>query len=266
MSGYPTILVHLTDDPGAEDRFAFGCALAHRFQSHLTALYTAQPISVAAVECANSQGFLTESLEISRERGKRLQVEIERMDEQRGAKTQWCWDEGNPMNSLRTHAVTTDLLIVGHSKSEDGRVVFYAPENIVLQTGCPVMMLSQPVKTEQWPQKAVIIWQATPHCLRAIRDSLPLIKQARHVKVVGADADPEILVVFLKRHGVTPHSVDQPPLVPGNPGELLHYVETVGCDFLVIGADGYRQQYNALPGRVTKEIAEKVALPVLWSH
>ena len=263
MSGYPTILVHLSDDPGAETRLAYGHVLASRFQSHLIALYTVQPISVAAVESAYSQGFLSESVEISREHGKRLQVAVERIDEQRGTQTEWRWDESAPMASLSTHATVADLLIVGHSKSETGRIVFYGPENSVLTTGCPVMVLSQPFKIEHWPKTAVILWQENAHCLRAVRDSLPLLKQAQQVKIIGIHADPETAVVFLERHGITTQQANNQP---ADPEALRQHIASMGADLLVMGADGYAQQGQPLLGRVTQEITETMTLPIFWSH
>ncbi len=262
MPGYPTILVHLADDPGAETRLVDGHALALRFQSHLIALYTVRPLSVAAVRSARSRGFLGESIEISREHGKRLQVAVERIDEQQGTQTEWRWDEGEAMVSLSTHAATTDLMIVGHSKSEAGRIVFYAPENSVLTVGCPVMVLSQPIKMEQWPKTIMILWRATAHCLRAVRDALPLLKQAEQITIIGMHADPEMGAIFLQRHGIATQHTNQST----DPKALLQYMATRGGDLLVMGADGYTQQGQALFGQTIREITEALTTPIFWSY
>jgi nucleotide-binding universal stress UspA family protein len=119
-----------------------------------------------------------------------------------------------------------------------------------------------------------VAWDFSRAAARAVSDGLPLLEQAKKVRVVTIlneknldnKHSAEELSKNLSRHGidVVLDRVD----ARGRPiGEVLEaYVASHDVDLLVMGAYGHSRLREFVLGGATKSLLSKPPLPILFSH
>ncbi|WP_018260154.1 universal stress protein [Methylobacterium sp. WSM2598] len=145
-------------------------------------------------------------------------------------------------------------------------------EDLILYGGGPLLVVP-PAWTEFRAGRAVVAWDGSAAASRALRDALPLLRQARDVHVVtvtapgrsdeavpGAEVGP-----FLARHGVAATLVDLPG-EDGVAGTLRRHAVQARADLLVMGGFVHARLREMVLGGVTAALLTDCPVPLLLAH
>jgi nucleotide-binding universal stress UspA family protein len=254
------ILVFLdpTDDNQARLKLALDLAQAHGAR-------------LIGVEASSEDAFLGKW----RERAIGVQAEFEAAVNAAGlAGTYRSLNPSKPAADLQiTHYA--DLIIAPQPEFEmRGLVVAPVPEDVVLMSGVPMIVVPSFWKHRPVGESIVIAWNASREATRAVHDAMPLLAKARQVTIftVAANAEAarsgsEFLVDHLKQHGVTAQtsywpSVGDATVVDG----LFACLDTQDADLIVAGAYGHSRWVESLFGGVSRDLIRQPSMPVLMSH
>ncbi|KIZ44278.1 MULTISPECIES: universal stress protein [Rhodopseudomonas] len=148
-------------------------------------------------------------------------------------------------------------------------------ETIIFAAGRPTLVLpaAPPARAFELGTVAVA-WNSSRASARAVADAMPVLKQARQVRVVTvvkADArdskhSAEELAKSLARHGIDV-VLDRVDANGRTVSEVLtDYTQSHDADLLVMGAYGHSRWREFVVGGTTKTLLSKPPLPVLFSH
>lgn len=271
-----TILVHLADDEDHRTRLRVAMRLAVERGAHLVALFIASPIGMpdAVVGRAASAGYLAEATRIAREKARKLEREFQEACKSENITGSWVTEEGDHLELLERHAHLADLAIVSQYRPQhlEDRFRLLMPEELMMVSGCPVLLLPRGCKPETIGRNVMIAWKSMRETVRAVRGALPFLQSADSVAVVSLGDEGRIAVSlqevgdYLKRHGIEAdlYSEEAPS---GDLGEaLLAHARKLGADLVVMGAYGHSRLREMMLGGVTRHVLRHTTLPVLMSH
>jgi nucleotide-binding universal stress UspA family protein len=182
--------------------------------------------------------------------------------------------DGDTAELARLQCLHTDLAVVGHP-SPGGLPNRWSPEQMLLSTGVPLLIVPQGWHDAPVATNVLLAWNASREARRAITDSLPLLRAARSVSVVVVDAEKNELhgqepgadiAHFLSRHRV-PTQVEQlhskgAPIAK----VILNYAAENHSDLIVLGAYSHSPKRELLFGGVTRSLLNPVTIPTLIAH
>ncbi|MES2740284.1 MAG: universal stress protein [Pseudomonadota bacterium] len=300
---YKSILVHLDEDPRCAARVRTAAVLADAHGGHLTGvamtgvsrfLYQDALMEPDDPNLALHLGFLRE----------RASLALSAFDQQvaalrlRSYERRVVDDEaGGGISQLARYA---DLVVIGQIDPErpSRSVMSDFPAYVVLHSGRPVWIVpyaitsapstsaatssTEPVGARP-PDNILIAWNGSKEASRAISAALPLLQQARQVRIAIIDAEQNghthgeqpgaPLTAYLARHGVRAEAVLRQSgrhsafRRSGHSGEaLLALAHDLQADLLVMGAYGHSRVRETIMGGATRTILESMTLPVLMMH
>ena len=183
------------------------------------------------------------------------------------------------------HGRYSDLLVIGQNDPEhvSPAVMSDFPEDVVLHSGRPVLILPYAGHFPVVGKRILISWDASREATRAITYALPLLQQAEIVQIAvfNPDNNSELhgeepgadIALYLARHDIkveiSQHHTGLDPvshskLDVGN--ALLSLANDFSSDLLVMGAYGHSRFRETILGGVTRTVLETMTLPVLMSH
>lgn len=180
-------------------------------------------------------------------------------------------------HALNLHAHYHDLVVVSQNdeRCHDRSIPRDLPERAVLGSGRPVLIVPYAGVYPVLGRRIMLAWRGGPESSRAVRDAMPLLRQAETVRVVtvqGPGGDESFLAHnadicrHLERYGITTSS-DKFNSTGLSVGDLLlNRCADEGIDLLVMGAFSQaRRGYQTL-GEVGRHLLDCMTLPVLMSH
>jgi len=262
-------------DPGANaaNRVRLAAELADRFsarligvgaESILLPLFGPDPTlttKVLKMEEARVREDLRQAEKIfRREAGKRNRIE-------------WRSGIADPTEFICANARAADLVIVSSSGSPDEIEHEMNPpaSDLIMGLGRPLLILPHDT-THVRARNAMVCWKDTPQARRALRDSLPFLRSAEAVFVVGVgdEVNKTILqdvCVHLSHHGITSEAHYVPTQERGTTSDaILEVLQQHDADFLVAGAYGYSRLREWAFGGVTGDLLNGVPVPWLTAH
>ncbi len=164
------------------------------------------------------------------------------------------------------------LIPVGH---EAGFQQFIA-ETVIFHAGRPVIVLPTPPKRAASGafERIGVAWDFSRPAARALADAIPLLQNAKTVRVVTVTDEKEIETrrsgAELARH-LSFHGIEVVPDVEHAAGRsvgrvLEDYASARELDLLVMGAYGHSRMREFILGGATNSILNNPPLPVLLSH
>ena len=172
-------------------------------------------------------------------------------------------------------AKSFDLTILGQLSPEI-RSTGFRPDEIVIATGRPVLVVPYAGAFDTVGRRALVAWDGTREAARAANDALPLLENAEAVTVmfVGAretaleEHHPSIerMVHHLQRHGIAARAEETLEGDLRISDVLLSRAADLAVDLLVAGAYHHSQLREALVGGVSRELLDHMTVPVLMSH
>lgn len=125
------------------------------------------------------------------------------------------------------------------------------------------------------PRRVVVAWNQSAEAMAAIRQALPILKQADGVNIAVIDppqygperSDPGgLLCQMLVRHGVRAEVSVLARALPRISDLLARHVRDLGADMLVMGAYGHSRFREAILGGATRNMLEQAEVPVFMAH
>lgn len=186
---------------------------------------------------------------------------------------------GSPLiaDSVIAHGRCFDLILLSKTdtKSRLGVELGFVPR-IAVAAGRPVMVVPFGVPLASIPETVIIGWNGSREAARAIFDSLPILKRARNIHVLGVDAPAEHsrsetwlgerISDALRLHGVKV-AVTQVEGGGDDAGRvLLRKDAEAGAGLMVISPYGHLRLSEFILGGVTRTVLCQMKCPVLLSH
>lgn len=269
------ILVQVDRDDRNSERIALAVTLAQRHEAHLVGLFA--HLGLAAVYPWGEGLFARELLqrheETTGEAAGKLRTGFEQRAGAAGVSHEWRTEEEGMQSVLATHARCADVAVVSQtarSSLEDGRGVRLA-EEVVLVSGAPTIVVPDVGKFGKAIDRVVIAWNGSRESSRAVRDALPILKDAEKVVLFGVHTDRDDLpgaeiARCLARHGI---NVDDRRTIAGeiDAGDaILNAVADHAADLLVMGAYGHARLREFVFGGATRHILRHMTSPTLLAH
>jgi nucleotide-binding universal stress UspA family protein len=262
-------MVHVDIEHDSERTVELAIGLADRFQAALIgvagcALWPAFMAGNAGLTKSNQYDFQKVMARLE-QKGKTFRAQGRSLKQ-----IEWRSALESPGELLLREARAADLLVIGrrHSGSEDD------PGVIVLRAGRPVLLVPDAVAALPL-RRVVVAWKDTRECRRAVRDALPLLKQAKEVVLVEigehesqAEEKKNLadVAAYLVRHRViVAAEVWRRPRRPVA-AELLHVVEEEKADLIVAGGYGHSRLGEWIFGGVTRELLTASPICCMLSH
>jgi len=172
-------------------------------------------------------------------------------------------------------AKSFDLTILGQLSPEI-RSTGFRPDEIVLATGRPVLVVPYAGTFDTVGKRVLVAWDGTREAVRAVNDALPLLENAEAITVtfVGtretilAEHHPSIerIIHHLQRHGIPARAEESLQGDLRISDVLLSRAADLAVDLLVAGAYHHSQLREALVGGVSRDLLDHMTVPVLMSH
>lgn len=217
---------------------------------------------LVAAENANSrkaaQALLSEFSETTKEATRGEQILIE------------CGPAGIPAQ-LATRARVHDLTIVPIEPDLEYEV---AAEELMFNSGRPVLLLPKIGETGGAMDKIVIGWDGSRSATRALSESMPFLSIANSIEVVivtddkklNADCSSNDLLRHLECHGLKVVVVEVPADGQDAGVALMRHSASTRADLLVMGAYGHSRTREFVLGGATRSVLGRPQLPVLIAH
>jgi len=274
------LLVTIDADPSSEKRLALAASLAEGFGAHLTGLHPSSTADAglysAGFDSALFDAAMQETFARLDRRSAQARSSFETVTARYAITAEWRVARGFPGPDTVLNARYADLTILGQRWSDYDGLSYPDPADVVLDAGCPVLIVPRAGEFERIERHALIAWNASREAARAVRDALPLLTRVRSATVLvvnpkhgpnGHGEEPGAdVALHLARHGVKVE-IDSGFAPDTNPAdELLSRAADYGSDLIVMGAYGHSRMRELVLGGVTRSILQQMTVPVLMSH
>ncbi len=147
------------------------------------------------------------------------------------------------------------------------------PQEILFQSGGPVLFVPYTRKGPFEPKHIGIAWDGSRLAARALRDAVPFLARAQTVTIISvnekempADVSAATLRAYLARHERTAEIVqmiaDRADIQP----TILSVAADTGQDLIVMGGYGHSRLNERILGGVTRSMLRCMTVPTLMSH
>jgi len=274
------ILVHVNANAGAGKRVSVACNLAERFEAHVTGLFV---IPEAYVPILAEGTFLPDDFWENQDKESNAQCAagkqmFETATAKSGVANEWRQEQGPLSGTIVRHARYSDLVIVDRGDRSDptGALDAIIAADVIMDSGRPVLVLPEEASGSAAFSHIVVCWNTSRESIRAVTDSMPILKAADkvtvlvvnpeswasgdHGEIAGAD-----IAHALARHGVTVETATSSS--GGDVGQIiLSKAGELGADLIVTGGYGHSRTREWVLGGVTDTLLHETTLPVLMSH
>jgi nucleotide-binding universal stress UspA family protein len=194
-----------------------------------------------------------------------------------GLEGEWHMLNRSDLAELIQLAKAADLTVLGQYPGNDSHgATWLRPDDVMVEAGRPVLVVPYAGIFERVGRRVLIAWDGTREANRALHDALPLIGGAEavtvmHVGTQQADLDRdrpslERIVRHLGRHGIA--ALPEESLHPAITvcAALLSRATELGADMIVAGAYHHSRLRESLLGGVSRDLLDRMTVPVLMSH
>ena len=271
-----TIVVHLEHSDLGRARVATAVELAARQRSHLTGLF----LSLEDFDgdlYGRARGRILEGARHERISEESLQSRLHFEDACQAAglsSFRFASEIGEDERDLEAHARAADLLIVSdvQERSMEDRFVRGLPETLALSSGLPVLVLPQEYEGAFDPQNVLVAWKSSREAVRAVRDNLTLLRDAKRVTVLSVGTSEETgrlpadqVIHFLERHGISAEL--RKDYGDNQAGKVvIQTAEEIGADAIIMGANGHPSWRNLILGNTTRYVLRHHRMPLILSN
>ncbi len=276
---YRSILVHVARTKAHDAAIGIAAELAAEHGALLIGLSAGFP-AVPPVADGMSAMVVAEVIE-----DERTQIlDAQRDAEQRfrslataAPRLEWRAVETGAAAALSTESRAADLIVLPRLQQDPEPDVLLPadPGDVLMDSGRPLLLPGSDMTT--LPRGPVILaWKDAQATRRALADSLPLLRRAEHVVVLGVDdaeEGPERLktvlgdvVAQLARHEVKAAARFSALAPAGAAEEILSIATEVGASLIVAGGFGHSRVHEWVFGGVTRTLLKPHGAACLLSH
>ena len=182
-------------------------------------------------------------------------------------------EEGNVASAFEQHARCADLTVFARCREDD--LPISLAEAVLFGSGRPILVLPPVMQQPLSVDHVMIGWNGGREAARAVADALPLLRDAKSVRLVSIEPREDMksgersaqrLIRHLSFHGVTATAMTLTSVGVGPEELLLNAASESGAGLLVIGGYGHGRFREFVLGGVTRDLMRRATLPVLLSH
>lgn len=166
-----------------------------------------------------------------------------------------------------------DLTVVLQPEADRDTFDNTMPQEILFQSGGPVLLIPYTHKGPFEPRRIGIAWDGSRFAARAVRDAASFLTHAHAITIISineaqeaANASAEALAAHLARHGLTAQiersNADRADIQP----TILSIAADTGLDLIVMGGYGHSRLQERILGGVTRGMLQSMTVPTLMSH
>jgi nucleotide-binding universal stress UspA family protein len=166
-----------------------------------------------------------------------------------------------------------DMTVVSQGEPDRGGFDNQLPQELLLQTGGPLLMFPYTFRGAFKAARIGICWDGSRLAARALRDAMPLLAQADtltaitlNASEVPEEASPIQLAKHMARNGLSVRTIS----LEADRGEVQASILSIAADesldLLVMGGYGHSRMQETVFGGVTRETFRSLTVPVLMSH
>jgi nucleotide-binding universal stress UspA family protein len=272
------LLVYVDATKASAERVALAARLARRCGAHLAGVHARGLLEPARAAGYASFEQVYRALDnAATRREAAAQAAFEAAVAREGIAGEWRASRVTAAAEAVTHARTVDLAIVGQSDpDDDGPAPLPAPEDLLLDSGRPVLVVPYAGRFADIGRRVLIGWNASREAARAVNDALPLLADGATVTVlavnptVGPAGHGEMpgadIGVHLARHGIKVAVETAHVSEIAASDVLLNRAADLGADLIVAGGYGRSRLRERVLGGVTRDLLLRMTVPVLMSH
>ena len=273
---YKTIIVHLDDSPLLDARVQAAACLANAHGAHLVgAAATGVSWPAFAMLTGGIPVAPAEDFELLRALGRKNLERFASRARQLGVHSfEERLVEDENRDALLLQSRYADLMVTGQDGA-DGPTVRGLPQYLALHGPRPVLVVPPSYAGTPIAENIVVGWDGSVPALRAIDGALPLLAQAKAVRLALVNPERETglhgdepgadMALYLARHGVPVEVLVERTDTPAGEA-LLGIARTAGAGLLVGGAYGHSRYREIVLGGVTRILLERASIPVLFAH
>jgi len=164
-----------------------------------------------------------------------------------------------------------DMTVVLQPDAADGSYDNEIPQQILFNSGGPVLMVPYIHNGPLDAHHIGIAWDGSRLAARAVHDAIPFLKNANAVTVVtineeASEASSDQLAAHLGRRNIAAR-VQRLRVDRGNvQGAILSIAAESNMGLLVMGGYGHSRLQERILGGVTRSMFDSMTVPVLMSH
>jgi nucleotide-binding universal stress UspA family protein len=274
---YRSILTYYDNGAPAKQRLNSAIALARQFDAHLTVAAFSYEPGIPPYAYGESAGlvmaeFIEECKRAVHELAKQIDARLQAEGVRGEVKPIVC-PAGLLSYELGRLAQFAELTVLGRPYGDGADETAADALTGVLFDGDAPALLCPGGTTAINTTNVVVAWNNSREALRAVRYAMPLLTRAGKVTILmvepgaaGAALPGEALATMLDRHGAVVEVSDIPKT--GAPiGALLgQRVLELGAGLLVMGAYGHTRFREYIMGGATRDLLERLPVPVLAAH
>jgi nucleotide-binding universal stress UspA family protein len=271
---FAALMVHLEVEHDCEPRVQLALDLADRFQAALIGIagmalrpaFAGGGVVVYHEPTERDRQAVTARFD---EMGRKFRIQGRHLKQ-----VEWRTALDLPSDLVVREARAADLVVVGPTRTGGNVHDLLEPGVILLRAGRPVLVV--PDTLARLPlRRAVVACKDTRECRRAVRDALPLLRQAKEVLVVEIGEDESKsqdkksladVAGYLVRHDVVVAEEMWRRARGPAATELLELVHTEKADLIVAGGYGHSRLGEWIFGGVTHQLLASSPVCCLLSH
>ena len=268
------VLVVIDNAASVARRMGLVAALAKRAELRVTGLFATGMPSAAFADLSGWARLLDAYMTAQREEAAKAEAAFRRELDRAKLSGDWLSREGELIGSVTAVGRLHNLVVLGQP-DPNGDANVLRPEEVVLSTGRPVLIVPYAGDFAELGRHVLVAWSGTRESARALHDAMFLIERAEAVTVLEVDRGDEggipdlaaaDVVAALRRHGVAAKA--EPTVSDGTPiaDIILSSAADLTADLLVMGAWGHSRLREFILGGVSRGILEEMTVPVLMSH
>jgi nucleotide-binding universal stress UspA family protein len=272
---YKTILVHLQLGNPHAALLHLASRLGDRFDARLVGVAASQPVQALIAEGSANGAFTEDELDELRREMALAERAFHAALGRHSAGV--AWHSSSTCTSIADYVAQiargADLILtdVAPGRYLDSQRELQISE-LLLRAGRPVLIAPAPAGPLLFAH-ALVAWDDSRECRRAVADAIPLLRAAERVSVVQVAPGDEHAGVFAQLQSVVAwlrsHDVGAQPLMltaSGGPPLLGTIAVDQACDLIVAGAYGHSRLREWALGGVTRTLTEQRHIAVMLSH
>jgi nucleotide-binding universal stress UspA family protein len=275
--GYKTILVHCNDVRRIDAVVGPAAMLAERFQARLIGLSIVPPILVLPAGMPGSPDTVVVDTQCQayRQESPRLKAAFETAARAHNLASEWREAEAgsDSVANVAMRRVRSADLIVASQTDPDwlGSAHLDIADRLAVESGRPVLIVPRTGPRRDLGQNVLVAWNGRREAARAVFDAIPLLQQAKSVRIVlvnpHSDTDSaQDIRAALELQGVKCEPAQTVDPRGGAGQTILACAEDYGCDLLVMGCYGHSRLREFILGGASRHVLSHATIPVLMSH
>jgi len=166
-----------------------------------------------------------------------------------------------------------DLAVVLQPEPDYGTFDNTVPQEILFQSGGPVVFIPYTHKGPFEPKHIGIAWDGSRLAARALRDAAPFLARAQTISIISVnekEVSTDVSAATLKAHlarqglsaGIVRMDADRADIQP----TILSIAADSGLELIVMGGYGHSRLKERILGGVTRGMLQSMTVPTLMSH